>query len=173
MLPRLPRYAGSHQPFHSPTVHSDWWATYQPADGTVQIAGRRFLLQTAFWKLCESNFSTLKWNRLSDETLLHLMRVGCATLKIDFPALVHAHERAQVSHSQTALSVQIRPVDRHKCGAFWSHRDYFCVVLLIDHFITVFSCVIVFIHDSSYFVLSVNLDYSFMISCSAFAGFSS
>lgn len=54
--------------------------------------------------LCESNFSTMKHlkskerNRLTDETLFHLMQVGCTSIDIDVPAIVSEQNRPQKSH---------------------------------------------------------------------------
>ncbi|XP_078140529.1 general transcription factor II-I repeat domain-containing protein 2B-like [Centroberyx gerrardi] len=54
--------------------------------------------------ICESNFSTMKHikskerNRLSDETLFHLMQLGCTGIDVDIPLIVRQHDRLQVSH---------------------------------------------------------------------------
>ncbi|XP_041828455.1 general transcription factor II-I repeat domain-containing protein 2A-like [Melanotaenia boesemani] len=54
--------------------------------------------------ICESNFSTMKHikskerNRLTDETLFHLMQIGCTNIDIDIQSIVHLQERPQVSH---------------------------------------------------------------------------
>uniref|UniRef100_A0A3Q3GZU0 HAT C-terminal dimerisation domain-containing protein n=1 Tax=Labrus bergylta TaxID=56723 RepID=A0A3Q3GZU0_9LABR len=52
--------------------------------------------------ICESNFSTMKHikskerNRLTDETLFHLMQIGCTN--IDIQSIVRQQERPQISH---------------------------------------------------------------------------
>lgn len=54
--------------------------------------------------ICESNFSNMKHikskerNRLSDETLFHLMQIGCTNIDVDIPSIVRQQERPQVSH---------------------------------------------------------------------------
>ncbi|KAK1876022.1 General transcription factor II-I repeat domain containing protein 2A [Dissostichus eleginoides] len=54
--------------------------------------------------ICESNFSMMKHiksrerNRLTDETLFHLMQIGCTNVDIDIQSIVQQQERPQVSH---------------------------------------------------------------------------
>ena len=54
--------------------------------------------------ICESNFSNMKHikskerNRLSDETLFHLMQIACTNIDVDIPSIVRQPERPQVSH---------------------------------------------------------------------------
>uniref|UniRef100_A0A3Q3Q094 HAT C-terminal dimerisation domain-containing protein n=1 Tax=Monopterus albus TaxID=43700 RepID=A0A3Q3Q094_MONAL len=54
--------------------------------------------------ICESSFSTMKHikskerNRLTDDTLFHLMRIGCTESDIDIQSIVHQQAKPQVSH---------------------------------------------------------------------------
>ncbi|KAK7134501.1 hypothetical protein R3I93_017809 [Phoxinus phoxinus] len=54
--------------------------------------------------ICESNFSTMKHikskkrNRISDDVLFQLMRIGCTNIDIDIQSIVRQQERPQVSH---------------------------------------------------------------------------
>lgn len=54
--------------------------------------------------ICESSFSTMKHikskerNRLTDETLFHLMRIGCTKIDIDIQAIVSQQAKPQQSH---------------------------------------------------------------------------
>ncbi|KAL2089187.1 hypothetical protein ACEWY4_016086 [Coilia grayii] len=54
--------------------------------------------------ICESSFSTMKHikskerNRLTDETLFHLLRIGCTKIGIDIQSIVHQQAKPQVSH---------------------------------------------------------------------------
>lgn len=54
--------------------------------------------------ICESSFSTMKHikskerNRLTDDTLFHLMRIGCTKIDINIQSIVHQQAKPQVSH---------------------------------------------------------------------------
>uniref|UniRef100_A0A3Q3JZ16 HAT C-terminal dimerisation domain-containing protein n=1 Tax=Monopterus albus TaxID=43700 RepID=A0A3Q3JZ16_MONAL len=68
----------------------------------------------SFWKLlpdmfgstyiCESSFLTMKHikskerNRLRDDTLFHLIRIGCTEFDIDIQSIVHQQAKPRVSH---------------------------------------------------------------------------